>query len=879
LAETRSTVAKDRTSDPGPQDARAPDIGGRLREWRERTLLTQEQLAERAGISVRTIRRYERSGSAGRPQSASIRLLADALGLSPTERAMLVTAREPAPVDSTDAAGSPAAWAARIGSSTAPTRQRQLPAPPPLFTGREPELADLERISDPADLVIITISGMAGIGKTALALQAAHRVASRYPDEQIYLDLHGYARGVRPIEPGEALERILRSLDVPADQIPPDPDDRAALYRSRLAGHRALIVLDNAATEAQVVPLLPGTPGCLVLVTSRRSLTALDHRLALFLDLLPPPDAVRLFTLAAGEQRVGSEPAARLTDLIDMCGRLPLAIRIAAARLRSRPSWTVAHLIDRLQMRRHVLSELESGERSVTAALDLSYQQLTNAQQRAYRMLGLHPGADLDVHAAAALLDTTTPTAERLIDHLLGSHLLQEPAPGCYRFHDLVRAHSIATADADDPGPDRKAALTRLFDHYRHTVAVAMDVAYPHEHARRPAVSPSTTPAPELDDPARAIAWLDAELPTLLALARHAADHGWPDHALHLSATLHHYLRGRGHYRTAETLHSLALAVARTTGDRRAEQVALTSLGHTHRVQGRLRQATDLYAEALAIAQAIGDRTAEMDTLAGLGHVHMLQGRYAPAAESLARAWQIAGDTGNHTGELDALTGLGWQHRRQGRHEQAITYFEKALHIARDTGNRIGELHALSGLGWQHRQQGRHEQAITYFEKALHIARDTGNPHGELNAMNGLASTHRLQGRHHEATETYQRCLALSRQIGNRHLQFEILHGLGRVHCAAGRHDQALGCHREALDLATQLRQPAGQATAHDGIAHAYHALARHDAARRHWRQALDILVDIGADHAGDGEVTTTGIRAHLGSPPPASDGADALGA
>jgi tetratricopeptide (TPR) repeat protein/transcriptional regulator with XRE-family HTH domain len=828
---TRRIVADHRTSDLGVQDT-----GQLLRAWRERALLTQEQLAARAGLSVRSIRRFERGGSA---QSASIRLLAEALGLSPEERALLVAANREA----------------------GPDRLRQLPGPSPLFTGREPELADLDRVSDSARLVVATIAGMPGVGKTALAVQAAHRVASRYPDEQIYLDLHGYARGGRPVEPGEALDRVLRSLGVPAEQIPADPDDRAALYRSRLADHRALILLDNAAAEEQVAPLLPGTPGCLVLVTSRRLLTGLDHSHALSLDVLPLVDAVTLFTRAAGEQRVRAEPPARLAELVERCGRLPLAVRVAAARLRSRPAWTVAHLIERMR-----LSELEVGERSVTAALDLSYQQLPAEQQHAYRLFGLHPGTDLTAHAAAALLGTSRQTAERLIDHLLDAHLLQEPVPGRFRFHDLVRAHSITRADADEPEPDRRTALTRLFDHYRQSAAVAMDTAYPYERARRPDVPPPDVPVPGPADPAAAVAWLDTELPTLIAVARHAADHGWPDHVHHLAAILHVHVVGRGRYATAEALHEQALTVARATGDRPAEQRALANLGRTHLKQGRNDQAADRYTQALAMARATGHVSVEMDALLGLGHFHLLRGRGEQAAEHLSHARRLAHDTGHHITELNALIALGWLHRQLGEYEQAFEAFTQAQKLAHDTGNRSSEADALAGLGWQYRQQDRPQDAVACFEQAHRIAHAIGSRHGELNAMIGLAAAQRVLGLHDQAAETYGSALTLSREIGNRNLEFEALQGTGRLHFAAGRHDQALAAHRDALEVATRLHQAADQANAHDGLAHAFEALDQHEDARRHWQRALATLTELGAENTTDGEVTRAGIQARLGA-------------
>jgi tetratricopeptide (TPR) repeat protein len=501
---------------------------------------------------------------------------------------------------------------------------------------------------------------------------------------------------------------------------------------------------------------------------------------------------------------------------------------------------------------------------SVTAALDLSYQQLSADQQRAYRLIGLHPGTDLTAHAAAALLGTSRQKAERLIDHLLDAHLLQEPAPGRFRFHDLVRAHSIARTDADEPEAGRRAALTRLFDHYRHSAAVAMDTAYPYERARRPDVPPSEVPAPGPADPAAAVAWLDTELPTLLAVARHAADHGWPGHVHHLAAILHVHVVGRGRYATAEALHEQSLAAARATGDRPAEQSALTNLGRTHLKQGRNDRAADRYSQALTMARATGNVSVEMDALLGLGHFHLLRGRGEQAAEHLSHARRLAHDTGNHITELNALIALAWLHRQLGEYEEAFEAFTQAQKLAHDTGNRSSEADALAGLGWQYRQQDRPQDAIACFEHAHRIAHAIGSRHGELNAMIGLAAAQRVLGLHDQAAETYGSALALSREIGNRNLEFEALQGMGRLHFAAGRHDRALASHRDALEVATRLHQAADQANAHDGLAHALEALDRHEDARRHWHRALATLIELGAENTTDGEVTTAGIRSRL---------------
>ncbi|MGN9907769.1 BTAD domain-containing putative transcriptional regulator [Phytohabitans sp. LJ34] len=494
---------------------------------------------------------------------------------------------------------------------------RQLPAPPQLFTGRARELAALDQTRDASTVVISAIDGMAGIGKTALAVHLAHRIADRYPHGQLFIDLHGHTPGMAPREPAEALEHLLRALGVPGPQIPAGLEDRAALYRTRLADQQMLILLDDAATETQVAPLLPGSAGCLVLITSRHRLAGLDHTHTLSLDTLPAPDAASLFVRTAGPGRLRDQPAELVADLVELCGRLPLAIRIAAARLRSHPAWQLSHLVARLSDQQQRLSELEAGQRSVTATLDLSYRHLTGDTQRAYRLLGLHPGPDTDAYATAALLDSTPDHASRLLDQLLDAHLLQEPTPGRYRFHDLVHAHATLTATRDQTESTNRAALNRLLDYYRHTAALAVDAAHPYEPEGRPEVPPASTPSPDLQDPAAALGWLDNELPNLLTAARYTAEHGQAEHVLHLSTILHRHLRSRGRYHDAEALHHQALMTARATGHRVGEMDALAGLGHIHRLRGRYTQAADHLEQALRLARATGHPVGELDALTG----------------------------------------------------------------------------------------------------------------------------------------------------------------------------------------------------------------------------------------------------------------------
>jgi tetratricopeptide (TPR) repeat protein/DNA-binding SARP family transcriptional activator len=779
---------------------------------------------------------------------------------------------------------------------------RQLPAPPQLFTGRTMELAELDKIHDASTVVITAIDGMAGVGKTALAVQAAHQMVDRYPDGQLFVELHGYTEGVAPVEPGAALDWLLRSLGVPGDRIPPGLDQRAGLYRSRLADLRMVIVLDNAATEAQVQPLLPGAPGCVVLVTSRRRLAGLDHTYALSLDTLPLPDAVALLRQTAGEDRLAGQPPELVAELVELCGRLPLAIRIAAARLRSHPTWDLTYLAARLRKQQDRLIELAAGQRSVTAALDLSYQDLDADQQRAYRALGLHPGSDIDAYAAAALFDSTLLEAGRALEHLLDAHLLQESTPGRYRFHDLTRVHAAHTAIRDDTEPH--GSLDRLLDHYRHTAAVATDIAYPYERDRRPQVPPVRTPGPELSDGTGARSWLDRELPNLLAAATYAADHDRPAHLLDLSTILDPHLRARGQYHDANTLHHQALTAARATGHQAAEMDMLIDLGHIHRMQGRYEQATDHYQQAAQLARATGHHAAENEALIGLGHVHVWQGRYEQATEQYQQGLRLARATGDRNGELEALLGIGSVHRMQDRHLQAADFleqtlqlaratghqapeleaqyglglihrtqgryelatdqFQQALRLARATGHRNSEQAALTILGHIHRERGRYEQATDHFEEALELARATGHRISEQRVLIGLGDVHRLQGRYAQARVDYQRLLDLAQEDGSRNYQFEALHGLGRLHHATGHPDVALTHHTRALALAIDLDQLGDQARAHDGLARAHQDLYQPELARTHWQHTLDILTRLGVDQTEGAETTVAVIRAHL---------------
>jgi tetratricopeptide (TPR) repeat protein len=581
-------------------------------------------------------------------------------------------------------------------------------------------------------------------------------------------------------------------------------------------------------------------------------------------DLLPQAEAVRLFVATAGEQRVTAEPPTLLAEVIELCGRLPLAIRIAAARLRSRRTWSVAYLVERLRDHQERLVELDVGQQGIATALDLSYHQLTPELRRVYRRIGLNPGPDLDIHAAAALVGADVPLVERWVDELLDNHLLAEPAPTRYRFHDLTRSHAADVAAREEPPADRDAALARLFHYYAYTASAAMDVAYPFERERRPRIAEATTPTPTLGDAATASAWLDAELPNLLATARHAPEHDSPEHAIHLSATLHRHLGARGRNTDAEALHGVALAAATSAGHHAGEISTRIGLGLVYRLVGRHAEALEHNQRALALARATGHRAGELEALLGLGFAQRMRGEYGEAADLFDSAQRLARTLGHGPGEMDALIGMGSMHQLQGRNAEAAAHLSSAVRKARDLGHRTGEMQALAALGWVMLAEARHEAARGHFAGAVEIAAADGFRIGEMNALLGLGVAAERAGNHREASARYSEVLQLAEEAGNRNMLYEALQRHGRVHNAAGRPDEALARHQRALDLAADLDQPGDVARAHDGLAHAHRSLGQHAQARRHWKAALDLLDRLGTDHTEDTEANVPAIRAHL---------------
>ena len=705
---------------------------------------------------------------------------------------------------------------------------RQLPAATRHFIGRRDELDQLTSLIEQTGtaggtVVISAIDGMAGIGKTALAVHGAHRLAEKFPDGQLFIDLHGYTQGHEPRTAGQALDTFLHALGVPAQRIPQDVDARATLYRERLAGTRTLIVLDNASDEAQVRPLLPGDAGCLVLVTSRRRLRALDDAYPLSLDALPPADAVALLRTVAGPGRIAAddpEPA----EIAELCGRLPLALRIAAALLRHRPAWTAQHLAGLLRDREDRITLLSDNDRELSALFDLSYQSLPADQQRLFRGLGLIPGPDTDDRAAAALIGADPATADRLLEALVDQNLVISHVPGRYRLHDLLRAYTRMLA-AVDPEDDRKAALGRLLDYYEHAAGRA-DLLI----TRYPRPTPDAVPnklapayAPDLPDVETAFKWLRTERANLLAALEQATADGRDQHVIALTAGLAALLANDGPWALSITLHTAAAETARRHDDRLGHAHALTQLGEARGRNGDYPGAIGDLDQALDLARSLDDRLGQANVLAARGAVHRLTGDFPDATGDLQQALTLYQETDCAVGQANTLGLLADMWRMTGDFTGAADAFQRSLELYRALNHRAGQAKALANLGGVRRMTGDLRGAIRDLQESLDLYQGSDEQSGQALALMYLGECRKATGDLPEAARTVQRAVDLQAGLGSRLGEASALNTLGEIRGRMGEHAEALRDLRRALDLYTGLESRLGQ-----GITLSKTGLVRH---------------------------------------------------
>jgi DNA-binding SARP family transcriptional activator len=653
---------------------------------------------------------------------------------------------------------------------------RQLPAPVRDFVGRQAELAALTSllgravISTPATLVISAIGGAAGIGKTALAVHWAHQVAGQFPDGQLYLNLRGFHQSGRPMSSDEATRGLLDALNVPAQRIPASPDGQAALYRSMLSGKRMLILLDNARDAGQVRPLLPGSPGCLVLVTSRSQLPgliAIEGAYALALDVLTEAEARELLARRLSQARLEAEPGAA-AELIGLCARLPLALAIAAARASGRPWLPLSALAAELADSRRRLNMLDAGDAaaSVRAVFSWSMGSLTARSERMFALLGVHAGPDITIPAAASLAGIPPPQAGQALNELTEANLIAEHSGGRYAMHDLLRAYATEQAIAEEEA--RKAALGRALDHYLHTARAAALLLNPVREP--PAVSPPRPGvAPEqLASSQQARAWFDAEHHVLIAAIQVAADSGFDIHAWQLPWTMANFLDWHGHWHDWAATLSIALAAATRLGDTAAQAATHRLLAPACASLGDDSQSRAHLTDCLGLYQQLGDR-------AGQARVHQT---------------------------------LSWLSGRQGDTPDALGHAEQALALFQVAGDRAGQAEALNNVGCSHARLGSYQKARACCRQALTLYRELEDRHGEASSRDSLGYAEHQLGNFTAAGECYRQALRIFGDLGNRYCQADTLTHLGDTHHAAGDQDKAQDAWRHALAILDDLEHP-----------------------------------------------------------------------
>jgi len=741
-----------------PEDAASdgPARRQRLISRRKALGLTQEQLAGLLDVDPTTVARWERGETQPLPWLRP--RLAKALKVSPEQIEALLA--------------EPGSAGREASTAVVP---RQLPAAVPDFTGRVAELAGLTQLLDQSGpgaagtVVISAIGGTAGVGKTALALHWAHQVVGRFPDGQLHVNLHGFDPTGIPATPGEAIRRFLDGLGVPPERIPPDPEAQAALYRSMLADRRILIVADNARDEQQVRPLLPASPGSLVLVTSRNQLsglTAADGARLLTLDVLPPAEAVQLLALRVGADRAAAEPDA-VADIARLCACLPLALAVASARAAARPAFPLTSLADELRDTAGRLDALDAGDpaASVRAVFSWSYQQLSADAARMFRLLGLHPGPDISVPAAASLAATGEPEARRLLRELVRAHLIAEHVAGRYDFHDLLRTYAAAQAREHDSLHDRDEAAGRILDHYLHTAARGAVLLIP---STEPVALPAPRTGTVAEQPAdysQALAWFDAEHQVLVGAITLADGAGFDAHAWQLPWAMTPFLRASGRWQREVAAQRTALAAATRLEDMAAQALSSRLLANAYTNLGDHDLARRHYAASLGLYQQLGNRLGEAKIHQNLTLLAERRGRYADAlghAEEALRIYQAVGDK---TAEAEALNDVGWCHGLLGDYEQARAFCLRALRLDAEVGNRWLEGHAWDTLGYAEHHLDNLVEATSCYQRALSIFRNAGARFDEADTLTRLGDTHHAAGYLDQARDVWQQALAILEEL------------------------------------------------------------------------------------------------------------------
>jgi DNA-binding SARP family transcriptional activator/tetratricopeptide (TPR) repeat protein len=747
---------------------------------RLRDLVSQHPLREH--LHAQLMRALARTGRRAEALEAYVQarqILADQLGVDPGPELrdlhlrLLIEPGEPFYGDRRHAHGQQASRVRADGgrqkfaTTQRPAVPQQLPAGPPFFTGRTAELSHLRQMleADGGTVAIAAIVGTPGAGKTALAVHWAHLAAAQFPDGQLYVNLRGFGPSGNPATPAEAIRGFLDALGAAPDRIPPGVDARAALYRSIVAGKRLLIVLDNARDEQQIRPLLPGAPGCLVLVTGRTQLTGLavaDGARLLTLDVLAPGEASQMLAMRLGQERAAAEPDA-VDQIATLCARLPLALAIAAARAAGRPRLSLADLAAELSDARGRLDALDTGDTATSARALFSWSagQLRPGAARMFRLLGLHPGPDITVPAAASLTAASLPAAASTLRELTAANLLAEHHLSRYACHDLLRAFAAEQAHAAEAKNACQTAIRRLLDHYLHTAHSAAVLLSPSRPPLRLAPAlPGVTPM-RFASHQQAMAWFEAEHHVLMAAVGLAAQAGFDVHAWQLPWAMADFLDRRGYWHDSAAIQRTALGAATRLDDGLGCATAGRALGKACAWLSRHKEARTYLTGSLALYQALGDRDGQARTHQSLLWVAERQARYGDALDHAQQALALFQATADQAGQAAALNAVGWCHALLGHPQQARSFCRQALGLNQQRGNRRGEALTWDSLGYAEHQLGNLSQAAACYQRALELFREFGDRFYEADILTHLGDTHHTGGGLEAARDAWQQALLI----------------------------------------------------------------------------------------------------------------------
>ncbi|MEV6208186.1 tetratricopeptide repeat protein [Kitasatospora sp. NPDC051914] len=785
---------QDRAAQAGPLE----ELAERLRLLQELSGLGVRALARDTGLSSSSLSRYL-NGRTVPPWPAVVALCR-------------IVKRDPRPLRPLwERSSNPLPAPPKSSRQVQPRPRNDLPRDLPDFTGREAELAAVFDAVESHG--VVAVDGMAGVGKSSLAVHAAHRLADRFPDAQLYVNLHGFTEGREPLDPGSALRMLLGALDVPSERVPQEGVEQlAACWRSELAGRRAVVVLDNAADAEQVRPLLPGAGPSVALVTSRNRLVGLDEVPPVSLDVLSPQESAELLARASGDpggpdSRLGRDPESA-AEVLRLCGRLPLALRLAAARLRHRPGWTVGILVERMSQ----------GVDEFDAACAMSVRQLDRAQARLFRLLGLLPGASFDEYVAAAAADVPLNSARAVLEDLLDAHLVEQPTAGRYRLHDLVRGYARRACGQQDRPAELERALGRVLDFYVHAAAAA-DSAMPFlSSGRSPSAGRPPAALPRFADKHAALGWLASEYENMIAAFETAAAVGADVHVCELPRFLRAYFARRCGTTHLNVLFERSLAAAERLGDPRQLGEAHSDLGFARYNAGRMAEAGAAYEAALPQLSRGGDVRSEAELAVRRGYLRWDEGHVEEPLELFRMAGKLYEQDGCPAGAAHAAAAEAWALLQLGHREEAAQRAREVLDIPHTDPAWPPTLTARIILGVAVAREAP-DEAVEHLHRALELSREDRHLHNEAWCLNCLGVALRQMGRYEEALARHREAFALLDELFEEHWKIRFLNAYAETCRLAGLPEEALRLHRQALELAPRLGYRHEEELARRGIA------------------------------------------------------------